>query len=139
MNGKEFLTTILKHPHNVDMLDKYIRLNVATEDEYKDIAYELGTELLSTPHKKPTLQAMLTRLKHKQIGWNHPTFQPFIHSLQEEDSFLTSPLEIEEGVLECQCGSKRTISFQRQTRSADEGCTTFAQCVECGKKWRHNN
>lgn len=139
MNGKDLLSKILSSTHNVDLVDKYMRTATSSDDEYADLVYEISTELLTLANKKHTIQQILKRLKQNQIGWNHPKFQPYIDRASEEDSFLTSPLEIEEGVLECQCGSKRTISFQRQTRSADEGCTTFAQCVECGKKWRHNN
>ena len=47
-----------------------------------------------------------------------------------------SPAEVEEGVLECKCGSKRTISFTLQTRSGDEGTSVWARCVECGNKWQ---
>ena len=139
MNGKELLSILLKHNDNINMLERYIRSAVTTDEEYEDVLYEISTEIVESHNRKKTIQDALTVLKNGQIGWKHPVFQPFIERVMEEDIFLTSPLEIEEGVLECRCGSKRTISFQRQTRSADEGCTTFAQCVECGKKWRHNN
>ena len=34
------------------------------------------------------------------------------------------------------CGSTMVEWHQRQTRSADEGITTFCQCRRCGKRWR---
>ena len=34
------------------------------------------------------------------------------------------------------CGSTEVEWHQRQTRSADEGITTFCQCRQCGKRWR---
>jgi DNA-directed RNA polymerase subunit M/transcription elongation factor TFIIS len=34
------------------------------------------------------------------------------------------------------CGSKETISVQKQLRSADEPMTTIITCVACGKTWR---
>jgi DNA-directed RNA polymerase subunit M/transcription elongation factor TFIIS len=38
---------------------------------------------------------------------------------------------------ECpECGSRRTISQQRQMGGADEGMTGFHQCQECGHQWR---
>ena len=53
----------------------------------------------------------------------------------EQDNFLIKPLEIEEGVLECKCGSKRVFSYQKQCRGGDESSTTFAECVACKSKW----
>jgi len=139
MQGKDLLSSILKQQENVSLIDRYIRASVTSDEEYTDTLYEISTELLYSTNRKQTIRDIMSRLKNKQFGWTHNVFRPFIDRIREEDLFITSPLEIEEGVLECRCGSKRTISFQRQTRSADEGCTTFAQCVECGKKWRHNN
>lgn len=73
---------------------------------------------------------------NKTLGFNHPVFNKIKKYIEDEDHFMTNPLEIEKGVLTCKCGSQKTISFQRQIRSADEGFTTFAQCVECGHRWR---
>ena len=56
----------------------------------------------------------------------------------ELDEFLVNPFEVEEGVLECACGSRKTFSYQKQTRAADESATTFAQCVTCGKRWTYS-
>ena len=84
---------------------------------------------------------MLFRSLYKhEIGWKHPVFTEPRLSIEEENNALLNPFQIEEGVLQCNhCGSKRTYSFERQTRSADEGSTTFATCAECLKSWRHYN
>lgn len=34
------------------------------------------------------------------------------------------------------CKSKRCVSMQLQTRSADEPMTTYVNCTACGKKWK---
>lgn len=34
------------------------------------------------------------------------------------------------------CGSKETVSVQKQLRSADEPMTTIITCTECGRTWR---
>ena len=35
-----------------------------------------------------------------------------------------------------QCGATRVAYHQMQTRSADEGMTTFYRCISCGHQWR---
>lgn len=72
-------------------------------------------------------------------GWNHPLFHSFQRLIDEEDLFLTLPIEIEEGVNECpKCKGRRTFSYQQQTRSADESTTTFLNCVDCNTSWLSN-
>ena len=53
----------------------------------------------------------------------------------EQDNFIIKPFEIEEGVLQCKCGSKRVYSYSKQSRSADEPMSTYAQCMSCKSKW----
>lgn len=116
---------------------EYIKTKTTTEKEYKDLLYECLLYRLENPI---TTKELIQSIKNNQTGYNHKRFDEYRYIQQEEDKFATTPFEIEEGVLECgKCGSRRTFSFQKQTRSADEGATTFAQCIQCGNKWRHNN
>jgi hypothetical protein len=65
-------------------------------------------------------------------------FNPLLlsNSFFEEDDFIENPFQVEEGVLECyKCGSKRTISYTKQTRSADEPASVIATCINCKNKW----
>ena len=40
--------------------------------------------------------------------------------------------ELQDGVEKCnKCGSYKTLSSTKQTRSADEGATVFTQCLIC--------
>ena len=56
----------------------------------------------------------------------------------EQNDFIENPFEVEEGVIECKCGSKRVFSYSKQTRGADEPMTTFAQCMSCKKSWSYS-
>ena len=41
------------------------------------------------------------------------------------------------GLYTCRaCGSKETVSVEKQLRSADEPMTLIITCVVCGKTWR---
>lgn len=146
--GRHVLSQILKRPNNVDTLERYIFKYTTDEEEYVNVLYEIATEITSESSKttrlnstlKTTLQQILSRIFERKTLWNHPSFEDVRKLIEEEDEFTTRPFEVEEGILQCyKCQSKKTFSYQKQTRSADEGATTFAQCVECGNRWRHNN
>lgn len=45
--------------------------------------------------------------------------------------------EIKEGAIQCKrCHGRKTYYYQMQTRSADEGMSTFFVCTVCGARWR---
>jgi DNA-directed RNA polymerase subunit M/transcription elongation factor TFIIS len=69
------------------------------------------------------------------FGWNHAVFRETKLRIKEQDDFLLNPFEVEEGVLECKCGSKRVFSYSKQVRSSDETMSTFASCNECSRQW----
>lgn len=74
----------------------------------------------------------------KKYNWDHETYADEKAKQDEQDDFIENPFEIEEGVIECKCGSKRVFSYSKQTRSADEPMTTYAECVECSSKWTYS-
>jgi DNA-directed RNA polymerase subunit M/transcription elongation factor TFIIS len=137
--GINAISTIIQKQKNVELLEKYIFTYTVNETEYIDVLYTSIYKLQTSSNRTQCLKDLITQLYNNHHNWNDQIYRTYKEKLEEEDHFITNPFEIEEGVLECKCGSKRTISFQRQTRSADEGSTTFAQCVECGNRWRHNN
>ncbi len=56
--------------------------------------------------------------------------------IEELSAEVGQPI-VKEGALKCiRCGSNKTYYYQLQTRSADEGMTTFYTCAECGKRWK---
>lgn len=134
MNALEY---IFKNPVNVNIIDKYIKKNSNSESDYIQLVYEVIGIYITT---KCSVSDLLNYIYTNKIGWNNPFWDEYRKKRDEEELFLTIPLDVEDGVLECgKCGSRRTISFQKQIRSADEGATTFAQCVNCKNKWTHNN
>lgn len=80
---------------------------------------------------------VINNVKNKTMGWSHPNFEKNNRTQKEFDNFLVNPPEVEEGVIEChRCGSKKTFSFSKQTRSADESATVFVRCSNCNKTFR---
>ena len=71
-------------------------------------------------------------------GFGSPSFKIYNDLELEKDNFQEHPIEVQEGVFECKCGSKRTIHFELQTRSADESLTQYIQCIVCNKRWKES-
>ena len=102
--------------------------------EFKKMIYEVIGDILADKDA----EFIINRLNKNQTGWNHSSFDRMKMKQDEQDDFIKNPFEVEEGVLECMCGSKRVYSYQKQTRGSDEPSTTFAECVACKKKWQYS-
>jgi len=81
----------------------------------------------------------LTRIKNGEFGWRHPNIKDDIIDIDEMRTHIQTPLEVEEGVIQCKkCDSRRVFSYQKQTRGCDESSTTFARCAKCGQQWTYS-
>lgn len=99
----------------------------------KYLLFEIFSEFLVNPKTND----LFGKLRNKNICWDHVEFQNIKNKFLEFDNFLSSPPEVEEGVLECRkCGSKKTFSFSKQTRRADESATVFVRCANCSASFR---
>ena len=141
VKGKMALKTVISNDKNISILEKEI-YNISLQksekpkDEfYKSIIYEVIGDIIL----KNKLNNILENIKKNKIEWNHKSFDSIKFRQHEQDEFIVNPFEVEEGALECKkCGSKRTFSYSKQIRSADEPMTTFAQCISCKAKWTYN-
>lgn len=98
---------------------------------YKDCVYMVIGEYL----KSVNYDTIIESLKKENVGWCHSIFYNVACRIREQDDFIVKPFEVEEGVIECRCGSKRVFSYSKQSRSADEPMSTYAQCMVCKSKW----
>jgi DNA-directed RNA polymerase subunit M/transcription elongation factor TFIIS len=108
------------------------------DEFYNEILYQVIGDLVSNVKPKD----VIISLSSQRVLWDHPAFSQIKKKLDEQDDFIMNPIEVEEGVLECKkCGSKRVHSYTKQTRSADEPATTFAECVnpKCRQRWTENH
>ena len=102
------------------------------ENKYTKCIYQIYGDL----SKNKSVNEILKEIKN--YDWNHESYIDEKIKQDEQDDFIENPFEIEEGVIECKCGSKRVFSYSKQTRSADEPMTTYAECVECSRKWTYS-
>jgi DNA-directed RNA polymerase subunit M/transcription elongation factor TFIIS len=133
-NGISALQTVLSSEKNIGILDKNIFLKSTDEESYKRIIFQTIGDIINNVK----LADILKNIKNGDVGWVHPTFITSATQITEQDDFIEHPFEVEEGVIECKCGSKRVFSYSKQVRSADEPMSTFAHCVKCNKKWTYS-
>lgn len=132
--GMLALETVLTNEKNIIILDKYIFEQSTDETTYRRIIFQTIGDII----KKVKLSDILKNIKNGEVGWVHHAFNDAMKQMAEQDDFIKHPFEVEEGVIECKCGSKRVFSYSKQVRSADEPMSTFAHCVKCNKKWTYS-
>jgi DNA-directed RNA polymerase subunit M/transcription elongation factor TFIIS len=142
--GLKSLQCVLKSTKNIQTFEKYIMLAAKSEYKYNNIehiqdiylriVYQVIGDIINIKNNK-NLKQILKQIKKHRVYWKHKMFDDIKSMLNEHDEFIVSPFEVEEGVTECKCGSKRVYTFQIQQRSCDEPMSTHAQCLKCKSKW----
>ena len=133
--GINLLSSIFKKEKNIKIIeDNVYKVCGDNEDTYLQVMHEVSTLFMS---EQLTLPKILKNIKSNHYIWNNPFFDNIRNSLIEQDNFIISPFEIDEGVLQCdKCGSKKTFSYSKQTRSGDESTTVFAVYANCKATWK---
>ena len=131
--GREALKLFLNKEQNINTFEKYIN-DLSDKNYYKLNIYQTICDI----NCGAKLSNVLSKIKEEKIGFRHESFSDYIFEEEEQNNFLIKPFEIEEGVLECKCGSKRVYSYSKQSRSADEPMSTYAECMSCKKKWTYS-
>jgi len=121
---------------NIELLVKEVSIELETDLIW--LMAQVNEDLISNKwcnNKEGYIQDII---KQKKLGWFHKQYSVYLNQQQEQDDYIKKPYEVEEGVIQCKCGSSRVFSMPVQTRSADEPTTTFAQCTNCKAKWSQN-
>jgi DNA-directed RNA polymerase subunit M/transcription elongation factor TFIIS len=138
----QILDSFCKKKENVEVLKKYINNYVSFNQENEnlnelDVIYEVGFLL---KNEKESLKTTFDYLKTNKLFKNHPNFIDISKKLKEMDEFMDKPFEVTEGVNICnKCKSSRTLSYNRQTRSGDEGMTVYVFCIDCKYRYTMNS
>ena len=134
IQGVNTLSKVLKNQNQIKKIEELIFQLSNEEEDYKQNVYQTIGDILS----KVKIVDIMTSLKKNQIHWNHSKYSRSKQLLEEEDEFLENPFNLEEGVVECHCGSKKVFTYSKQCRSADEPMTTFATCIKCNNRWSYS-
>ena len=135
--GNKVLSFVLNDQKNVNIFNRAILKVSKNLEEYKRNLYNISYQIKNRQTNGKTNKQLFEEIKNGLVGWNSPIYSDFKKSQDEKDEFLNNPIQVEEGVNQCErCGSKKTFSYTKQMRCADEGTTVFCICVQCSHKWK---
>jgi len=134
-----------KNNKNVKILYEHNLEEAEFINNYIDVSYQIFTKinnLFFNKIKNKDSQHEIVVYIYNELCKNNVLFNSSDFSDQKfkeykQFKYLTEPLQVCEGIHTCsKCKSKKTYSYQLQTRSSDEPMTNFVTCVECGNKWK---
>lgn len=136
-NHIDIVDSFCSKKENSELLKKRIKMYSDSSVNKDDIIYEVGFLL---KQEKLNLKDTFELLKNENLFKNHPNFIDISKKMKEMDQFMDKPFEVTEGVNVChKCNSKRTLSYNRQTRGGDEGMTVYVFCIDCKFRYTMNS
>lgn len=109
-------------------------------DTYKDTMYQIYTyicKFINTIEQYQLIVNIFNELEKNNVLFDFDDFSEQKFKEYKQFKYLTEPLSVLEGIHTCsKCKSKKTYSYQLQTRSSDEPMTNFVTCASCGNKWK---
>jgi DNA-directed RNA polymerase subunit M/transcription elongation factor TFIIS len=125
------------HTLNLPNSDDYTNIEnllykISTQHNYIDNIYQVINDF----YKYNDVNKIINLINENKLCRNNTDFYNYMLEENEQNNFLITPFQIEEGIAECnKCGSKKVFSYQKQSRSCDEPSSTYSQCVVCKNKW----
>lgn len=116
-----YLNRVLEIMHNIkDEKNEEFRENIINGTiKPEDLCTMNSVDMLSKNRQKEIEKEIEKKVDEVRSDW------------QEKHGQIT------EGVYKCrQCGGRKTIQHEQQTRSADEPMTLFITCLNCKNTWK---
>ena len=116
-----YLNRVLEIMHNIkDEKNEEFRENIINGTiKPEDLCTMNSVDMLSKNRQKEIEKEIEKKVDEVRADW------------QEKHGQIT------EGVYKCrQCGGRKTIQHEQQTRSADEPMTLFITCLNCKNTWK---
>lgn len=127
-NGIKLLSTYIKPISRAKIVEKSINDAIPDEQEYLQRIYDYIGKLSINPNEKFSIDV-----------WDSSCFKEYENIESHEINLLTNDIQLEKGEFPCKyCKSQECFTFQLQTRSIDEGATTFCLCTKCKRRFRVN-
>lgn len=106
---------------------------------YSAIAYEKCGELMKTSSKEE--QQLILKDMHEGVhGWNSVMYDEQKQNQLLLNQKLQDKGKLVKGAFYCRdkvrCKSDECFSYQSQTKSSDEGMSTFVICSKCGLRYK---
>ena len=103
----------------------------------KNYSFESIYDFLTQEETQDLLHDSFYDINKKRKALIMNNLQDEEKTLNFEFSMFSHPPKISEGVVACRrCGSKKTLSSTKQTRSGDEPITVTVVCQDCGARWQ---
>lgn len=132
--SEDIIRKYVKKETNVMRIKEYIEGITSDEEERKFVMYDILTNIHDVENIR---ERIMNVLKGKEFLFHHSKFDEIRRSIKEQEDFLTNPIQVEDGVIECKkCHSFKTFSYSKQTRASDEGTTVFVTCAKCRHSFR---
>lgn len=103
---------------------------------FRSIYTNLSTQVVGMITSGQTEAKEVAFLTHQEL--NPERWDALIQAKSERDKYkFIDRIEASTDTFICRkCRSKRCSYYQLQTRSSDEGISTFVQCLDCSTRWK---
>ena len=108
------------------------------EDIYNQYAYEKVGDIMVADGDEE-MDKVRQDIKNDVLDWDSAPYKDFRERRDEDNTNAIQGIVTEVSDYKCKakdCQSRECIQTQLQTRSGDEGFTTFVTCMKCGKRYR---
>lgn len=120
---------IIKKWNNIHFVQIYI-------DKLKSVLYNLTDVWIQSIQSKALLPHKFAFMTHQEL--NHEKWSQLIEikAKRDKNKFEVNMAAATDTFTCRKCKGKKCTYITMQTRSADEPCTIFVTCLDCGNRWK---